>query len=64
MSVSGQLSHFLIESGMNSACWVECLHLVLSRAGETHNTSTASTAVIHWNWVEQTVLIYIAINWV
>jgi len=50
---------FLIESGTNSAWnyyWVECLHLVLSCAGETRNTSTASSAVTHWNWVEQTVL--------
>ena len=58
---------FFIESGTNSAWYyygVECLHLVLLRDGETRNTSTASTAVTHWNWVEQTVLIYIAINWV
>jgi len=37
--------------------WVECLHLVRSRARETRNTSTAY-------WVKQTVLIYIAIHWV
>ena len=49
---------FLIESRTNSACyyyWMECLHLVLSCAGKTHNTSTASTTVTHWNWMEQTV---------
>jgi len=34
-----------IESGTNRVCRVECLHLVLLHAGETHNTSTASTAV-------------------
>ena len=58
-----QLSHFPY---WNSACyhyWVECLHLVFScAAGETCNTGTVSTAVTHWNWVEQTVLIYIEWN--
>ena len=34
-----------IESGTNSVSLVECLHLVLLHAGETRNTSTASTAV-------------------
>jgi len=49
---------FIIESGTNSPSyyyWVECLLLVLSHAGETRYTSTASTAITHWSWVEQTV---------
>jgi len=55
---------WLIESGANSVCWGECPHLLLSYAGETRNTSAASTTVTHWNWVEQTELIHTAINWV
>jgi len=50
----------LIESGINSVCWVEYLHLVLSRAGEMQHKHCG----IYCDSlkVEQTVFI-IAIEW-
>ena len=44
-------------SGMSKVCWGECLLLVLSHAGETHNISTAPTAVTHWKWNTQYLFI-------
>jgi len=53
---------WLIESRINNVCWVKCLHLVLSRAWETqHKHCIYCQDSLK---VEQTVLIYIAINWV
>ena len=54
---------WLIESGTNSVCWVDCLHLVLLHAGETCNTSTASAAVAHWKWNKQCLFILLLIEW-
>jgi len=54
---------WLIKSGANSVWGVECLHLVLSHAGETYNTSTASTAVSHWQWNKQYLFMLLLIEW-
>jgi len=52
----------IIESGTNSVCRVECLHLVLSHAGDTQHKHCI---YCHDSLkMEQTVFIYIAINWV
>jgi len=54
---------WLIESGTNSVSWVECLHLILSRIGETRNTSTASIAMTHWKWNKQCLFALLLFEW-
>jgi len=54
---------WLTESGTNSVCWVECLHLTLLHDGETRNTITVATAMTHWKCNKHCLFILLIIEW-